>query len=92
MEWVKDVFDTAKKNGAEPFTRELILRPTDLPSGYYFDEDDPSDVYAVTEHDDQNKYLMLWFGTGEADQNTKPGDLVFKGVHVKGVSYGDTST
>lgn len=74
-DWYREI--AASDATRPPFTRDLILRPTDRAPGIYDDDDGPTMV--ATMHG--TTYALLWFDRGTAEEHKRPGDVLMTGVY-----------
>ena len=67
---------TQYTDGFQP-PRDLVMRPTDQPTGIYYDED--GEPLLVVCQNGKN-YKLLWYARGDAV--LEPGDLLYRGAAI----------
>ena len=82
-DWYKKCLSQCIEESDRPYTRNLIMRPTDMEHGLYETDEGP---FMVAEHEGRN-YLMIWCDD-EDNVESEPGDLVYLGVYSKSYASG----
>lgn len=81
QDWMTKVSGEACLTPGEPYTRDMILRPTTLSPGVYFINEDKTEATVIVEYKGE-AYQQIFCEPGGTDRISAEGDLIFREVSL----------